>query len=477
MGPGESGETTGIWAISILGAPPRKLREDAGRAAVSPDGNHVAFIAAKSESEVWVMGANGEQPRRLLQGASGDRFLQLQWSPDGQRIAYMKSHTDGDKPTISIETVPLAGGLSAKLLSDSGLRSFCWTADGRLVYSLQEPPPNDKDTNLWELRVEGSGEPQGRPARITSWAGLSLLDLSATADGKRLVFVNSGLQTDIYVGELEARGRLETPRRLTLAERNDVPAAWMPDGQTLLFHSDRNGNWDVFKQRLHERNAVDFIVATGDQSEPGLSPDGAWVLYWQHLQSASGPMHLERVPVSGGAPEAVLEASQPAEFRCASARRRCLLSELDKQNRELVFTAFDPVRGRMSEMLRLAADPGSSPAWDLSPDGNSIAVVDLDEREHQVRLIELETGSGRMITAGKAMRLSGVNWSGDGDALFLTGSSVRGTALLKVPLNGNVTVLWTATATLARPLASPNGKYLAFTTASHNSNAWMIENF
>ena len=476
MGPGESGETTGIWAISILGAPPRKLREDAGRAAVSPDGSHIAFIAARSESEVWVMGVNGEQARRLLLAAGGDRFLQVQWSADGQRIAYMKSRSEG-KPTIAIETVPLAGGLSTQVLSDPGLRSFCWTADGRVIYSLQEAPPNDNDTNLWELRVQATGESQGLPARITSWAGLALLDLSVTADGKRLVFVNSGFQTDVYVGEFGSAGRLETPRRLTLAERNDVPAAWMPDGQTLLFHSDRNGNWDIFKQRLHERSAADFIVATGDQSEPRLSPDRAWILYWDHTQSAPAPMRLQRVQVSGGAPQTVLETSQGAAFRCASASPRCLLSEPDQQNAELVFTAFDPMRGRAGEVLRLAADPGSSPSWDLSPDGATIALVDVDDRKHQMRLIELDTGSGRIIAASRTMRLSGVSWAADGQALFLTSSSVRGAALLQARLNGTVTELWATTATLTKPLASPDGKHLAFSTATHNSNAWMIENF
>jgi len=35
------------------------------------------------------MGADGESPRKLLQGALGDRFLQVQWSPNGERIAYI----------------------------------------------------------------------------------------------------------------------------------------------------------------------------------------------------------------------------------------------------------------------------------------------------------------------------------------------------------------------------------------------------
>ena len=51
------------------------------------------------------MGADGESPRKLLQGAPGDRFLQVQWSPNGERIAYIKTHTEGDKSETAIETL------------------------------------------------------------------------------------------------------------------------------------------------------------------------------------------------------------------------------------------------------------------------------------------------------------------------------------------------------------------------------------
>ena len=91
MGPGQSGDTTGIWDISIFGGEPRKLRDDAGRSAVSPDGKRIAFVSGRAEAEIWTMQANGEQPRRIAEAGEGGRFLQLQWSPDGQRIAFMKS--------------------------------------------------------------------------------------------------------------------------------------------------------------------------------------------------------------------------------------------------------------------------------------------------------------------------------------------------------------------------------------------------
>src|SRR6266852_4265055 len=122
-------------------------------------------------------------------------------------------------------------------------------------------------------------------------------------------------------------------------------------------------------------------VGPGEQTGPRLSSDASWVFYWGYATQgpgASASMRLLRVPVSLGAPESVLEASRGAAVRCAPRHLPCVISELDKVNSELVFTAFDPLRGRSGELVRLATDPEESPAWDLSPDGSTIAVVDLD---------------------------------------------------------------------------------------------------
>ncbi len=458
------------------------MRDDAGRASVSPDGTQIAYLSSRLENEIWVMGANGESPRKLLQLALGERFLQVQWSPDGERIAYLKSRPDGDKSETVIETVPMAGGTSSTIISDPGLRSFCWSSDGRMIYSMQEPPPNDQDMNLWDLQVEPSGaKASGGPRRITNWAGLSLMDLSVSLDGKHLVFVNAGFQSDLYVAKLEDKDRLGLPRRFTLEGRNNLPSAWTPDGQELFFYSDRNGTWDIFKQRLQERHAQDLVFGPGEQTEPRLSPDGSWVLYWDYLGKgtrASAPIRLLRVPIAGGAPEFVLEASRGAAIRCAPGHSPCVLSELDRVNSELVFTTFDPLRGRLGEMVRLATSPVWSPAWDLSSDGRTVAIVDLDERKDRIRLVELENGSARSIGVGRSERLSGISWSSDGRSWFVTSSSLRGAAaVLQVRLKGAVSELWTTSTSLVAPLASPDGKNLAFSTSTYNSNAWVIENF
>ena len=479
VGPGQSSETTGIWAISILGSAPRKLREDAGRAAVSPDGASIAYITGRSEAEIWLMDANGENPRKLRQGAHGGRFLQLQWAPGGNRIATLESRSQGSPSEAVIETVPQTGGAGSLILSSIGLRSFCWSSDGRIIYSMDEPPPNEKDSNLWELRVDPSGvKAAGNPRRITNWAGVSLSDLSISADGRHLILVNAGLRSDLYVAALDARGGLVTPRRLTLEGRNNIPSAWTPDGETLFFSSDRDGKWNIFRQGLQQRDALDLVVGPGEQTEPRLSPDGSWVLYWDDAEKGGqAPARLLRIPIAGGPPESVLEAIRGSVLRCARGRSTCVLSEFDKAAGKLVFSTVDPIRGREGELVKLETEPLGSPAWDLSPDGMTVAVVDLAEHQDSIRVVELKSGSSRLIHLARAEHLSGITWSADGKGWFVTSSSVRGATVFHLSSNGRVSGLWTTTSILGVPLASPDGKNLAFTVSTFNSNAWAVENF
>jgi Tol biopolymer transport system component len=455
------------------------LRDDAGRASVSPSGAQIAYIGGRLQAEIWIIGADGEHPRKLLQAAPGDRFLQVQWSPDGKRIAYIKLHNVGEKSQTTIETVPASGGVSATTAADASLGSFWWCSDDRIIYSAVEPAPNSNDMNLWQIRVDRTGRKVSAPKRITTWAGVSLLDLSASTDSKRLLVVKAGFQRDLYVAQVRKHQMMGTPRRFTLEGRDEIPSSWTPDGQGLFFYSNRNGNWDIFRQGLHERKAQDFILKPGEQMEPRVSSDARWVLYWDSGETDQGTANLQlmRVPISGGAPEAVLQATRGAVAHCSRGHAHCVLSEPDRENGELIFSSFDPESGKKDELIRIAADPASSPSWDLSSDRVTAAIVALGDHQNCIRLVNLETGSGHSVCAEQSSQLSGVSSSADDNGWFVTDSSVRKAAILYISAAGQVLQLWTTGTAVGAPLASPDGTNLAFTVSSYNSNAWMIEDF
>ena len=77
--------------------------------------------------------------------------------------------------------------------------------------------------------------------------------ISVTSDGKRLAFFRQAVEPDVYVIDLEVNGnRLSTPRRLTLDESADYPYSWSPASKSVIFTSDRNGTFNIFRQGMHD---------------------------------------------------------------------------------------------------------------------------------------------------------------------------------------------------------------------------------
>jgi len=487
-----SAEHSSLWVISMLGGAPREIREGVAAWSVSPDGSLIAFTSTPFASDIWVMGVNGEDPRKVvISEQEGESLNGVVWSPDSRRIAYERFRWASAGIRSSIESRDLKGGQPAVVLSDpqlAGAGGLWWLTDGRLIYSLGEATPGfgPTDTNLWEIKVDArSGQAAGKPKRITNWTDFSTNRPNATADGKRLVFFRVSAQTDVYVGDLEKGGtRLKArPRRLTLDERNDSPMAWTPDSKAIFFWSDRGGNWDIYKQALDQDTAEPFVATPQVELGPQLSADGAWIVYasFAKLEDlfTSSPSQLRRVPVSGGPSQLVLTAHGWFAHGCARAPATlCIVGERTEDQKQLVLTAFDPVKGRGREVTRVAIDPRGSYWWGLSPDGSQIAML-FPPGENRVRLIPIEGGAPRDVVANGWWGFDeGPHWSPDGKGLYIGSSSPGGTTLLYVDLNGHASPVWVQKGNFQTwGVPSPDGRYLAILGWTANGNVWMIEDF
>ncbi len=252
------GGQSSMWMVSVLGQSARELREGAWSEEVSPDGTHIIFSPkagpASEFHEIWVMGSQGDNPQKVLALGENERFVSTHWSPDGQRLAFIRGRDTyrGTRQGVSIETCDLKGANGTVVVSDADLNTsledFCWLPDRRIVYSRRE---SDFQTcNLWQVGIDDeAGTRTGKPKRITQWVGSGINGLNASADGKRLVFLKGTYQEQVYLGELAAGGtRLNPPRRLTNDEATGMPTAWTPDSKTVLFLSDRNGTLGLFKR-------------------------------------------------------------------------------------------------------------------------------------------------------------------------------------------------------------------------------------
>jgi hypothetical protein len=120
---------------------------------------------------------------------------------------------------------------------------------------------------------------------------------------------------------------MTTPKRLTLNEGRNYPAAWAGDSQAIVFGSYRDGKWGIFKQLLGE-DRPEPIATEIEQYDQGaaalVSPEGAWVIYLAHANpdaasSVLRPERLMRVPITKGPAELVLAARIYGRPACARA--------------------------------------------------------------------------------------------------------------------------------------------------------------
>jgi Tol biopolymer transport system component/DNA-binding winged helix-turn-helix (wHTH) protein len=474
-----------VWVTSILGGTPQKLRDNVTGQSVSPDGSLIAFTADVTrigDREVWLMAADGESAHKLVTVDERSGIGRVAWSPEGQRIAYQKFHWEADKTEISIESCNLKGTQCVVVLSDPELIDFCWGLQGRLIYSRYEPQPNGNDSNLWEVRSDPrTANRSDEPRRLTNWAGFSFLGLTESSDGQRLAFMKSSVETDVYVGQLERDGTgLKVPRRLTLDDHNDWPLGWTPDSKAVLFQSDRNGAIGIFKQALDRDSAEAISTGPGDALCPTLSPDGFWILYavTPKLEGISPAVRLMRVPLLGGAPQEILEAKGYHQHDCARLPATLCAFAEQADERDVVFWAFDPIKGKGRELTRLPVSPSEPFDWALAPDGLQIAAVKPHDPEGHIRILSLAGRSERDVAVKGWGVFINVNWEADGKGFFVSGQSPRVASLLHVSLDGRSQVLWEQNGSWnAYGVASPDGRYLAFRGSTSDSNVWIVENF
>jgi serine/threonine protein kinase/Tol biopolymer transport system component len=476
-------KVSGLWTVPI-GGPARKLRDDASAASVSPDGATIAFIGENSQG-IWVMSASGEQPRRIVQAGQGDIFHDLTWFPNSQRLAYFRHHLGEDPVGDSFESCDLRGNQTATTIPGGWFKS-CWVSpDGRLLYSTANWKQHE--AGLWEIRIDlSNGQAIGTPRNLFNWPGLAFVWLSGSTNGKRLGLFRGISQDDVYVGKLEGGGtRLTTIRRLTLDDRGDYPAAWTADSKAVLFSSDRNGNFDIFKQALDQRLAEPVVTGPEDQCDPTLTPDGASILYFaqpggRRLGSLD-PVSLSRAPLASGPPQLVLNERGFAVVNCArSPSNLCVVDQRTKG--QLVFYAFDPSRGKGGELTRVDVSPNAQYVWDLSPDGSRIALIRSHDEQGRLQVLSLTGERSYDVVVQGGHQLGAISWAADGNGWFVSSRSEGSITLLFVDLKGQAQVLWRQS-TLLRFLSetwgvpSPDGRYIAFTASTLSGDAWMMENF
>jgi Tol biopolymer transport system component len=208
---------------------------------VGPKSNgKIAFLAGKQpggvlggDSHIYVMNPDGTGVRQVTSGDLLD--LDPVWSPDGARIAFVR--TGGEFGPDDIYVVNADGsGLRLLSHSDQHQNGPSWSPDGkRIVFARREGVAN---YNLFVMNADGTQVEQ-----LTRGAGNELAP-AWSPDGTKIAYVgsptaNSGL-TEIVVMNADGTGA----RGLPIGTVYPSEVTWSPDGSTVLYAASRADQGD-----------------------------------------------------------------------------------------------------------------------------------------------------------------------------------------------------------------------------------------
>ena len=482
-----------VWSIPVTESQaPQELAgvEDMfGGGTVSPDGRKVAYErlqASDAAREIWIMGANGESPRKIFTAENQGTIYSISWSPTGNRIAYLYRRVAGNHTQMTVESCDLDGAATTTIIAESHLKAFVWTPSGRFIYSRNTALGSSESDNLWELKVDRkNGNPLGKARQLTDWSGFSVYSFSATADGKQLVFLRGNSHASVFLGDFAGKeSRLVNTRRLTLDDNYNLPSAWTPDSREVLFSSERPLNRVMYRQAIDPGSAARVVTSSVNTNFylAGLSPDRTGILL-EGEPLDSRKMGLYRVDPKSGDARLLFNIGGFVLFSCSDKTANlCVLGRPTGETNELVIVAFDPLGSPGKELLRIPLETGSNADigfdywWQLSPDGSKIGIV--KKHGNQIKVVPLSGGPARTISVKGYSDLLEFYWAINSQSMYVSAIAPGGASLLHVSLSGEAQSIWhRPQSTHAWGVPSPDGRHLAILDSNSESNVWMIGNF
>ncbi len=277
--------------------------------AISPAGDKVAFISERDDYySVYIMSANdGGGVRRLVTGQNTSDFEELHlltpgitWSPDGRSIAMAVKAGAGD----AIFIIDAESGARTQLpVSAEGIFSVDWSPKGDKIAFVGN---NSRQSDIWIYDLKE------RSARNLTNDIFSDADPAWSPDGRTVYFASdrdSYLKKEDIPGDFDMFGHdysqmdlysldAETGniRRLTDTPDGDEssPAAG-PDGNTLLFISDRTGINNIYTHRLDTGEEYPISNSMSGIYQLSLSKDGS-KLAFSSMYEAGFDIFLLRSP-------------------------------------------------------------------------------------------------------------------------------------------------------------------------------------
>jgi serine/threonine-protein kinase len=328
-----------------------------------PDGKSVLFAITTVGNPVdngQIAVLNLETGRReiLLNGGSQPEYVSsghLVYGNGGSLRA-----VPFDLNSQKIEGNPVVVADRVATFSGTGAVEYSLSASGTLVY-LEGGVVGSNRTLVWVDR-QGREEPVGAPSRMYTYARLS-------PDGRRAALDVRDREGDIWIWDFARK----TLTQLTVSPALDTMPVWTPDGQRIIFRSDRSEMPGLYWQRADRTGRPERLTgAPATATAWSISSDSSRVIVTH--SGRLGILRLDTKSADAGIGQSDMELLGAASFSvgpraAVSPDGRWVAIEADGQIYVRPFPNVDDASWQITN------DGGTRPVWSRRGD----ELFNLDE--------------------------------------------------------------------------------------------------
>ncbi|HDT14160.1 MAG TPA: tetratricopeptide repeat protein, partial [Candidatus Aminicenantes bacterium] len=489
------GRSMDLRVVSAQGGPPRTLLDNKNEEWSqvydwSPDSRHILIfledetgqgrIARIAASDGWV------EVVKTFEGPA--RFSHtMRFSPDGRHIAYDRREEER-AAECDIFLIPAGGGPEVALVDHPAHDQLIgWSPGGEGILFASD---RSGSLDVWFLAVS-SGRPGGAPAFVKGGVD-EIVPLGVTENGS-FYYAQGRTMLDIYLATMDRQSGKVLERPEKAVQRFEGLNSWpefSPDGRFLAYVSSYSRAFQgslkpnlVCIRSLETGQERVFTTTFNRLAGTRWSPDGrslylaAWDdqgmgIYWTDAQTGDMTM--------------VVRADGPQRIRShdVSADGRTLVFVRQTgppPEGSLRIVSRDLATGEEKDLFTHEAG-GQRSVIALSPDGERLAFVNLDEKR-AIRVMPATGGPSRDVLAYEDNgTFTPLEWSADGKSIFFLKSMPRKQASLwRVSAEGGeAQELGLTMANVENLSAHPDGTRLAFTSTGPEivtPSIWVMENF
>ncbi|MEP7270686.1 MAG: S9 family peptidase [Acidobacteriota bacterium] len=260
---------------------------------ISPDASSVVFVrvhvnqkADRYDSALWIVPTNGGAPRQLT---AGPRDTSPRWSPDGKRLAFIRSpEKDGRPQAPQIFLLSLEGG-EAQAVTEmpNGAGAPEWSPDGKMLAFVTSAKADD-DKKPAEKTVTEGGEMKATtaertPERVSDVRVITRAVYRANGGG----YGDPKRFSHIWTVSLTSPpGEMAKAKQVTSGGFDKGNFSWSPDGSRIYFVSNRvlepyyeSPRTDLYSIAASGGDEKKVATFEGGMRDYTFSADGKWIAF------------------------------------------------------------------------------------------------------------------------------------------------------------------------------------------------------